>query len=233
MAEERYIWCRTCNDVHHVTAFDKAPEFVVTQGGTKEQSVDDWGAFMKRHAGHRLEALKGVGEGYTPGSRPMDPMKVGYTEVTNGQDWFVVRSSRKSIDQPLNFELVPGRLRATGVAVEVQENEIRKEMKHHFPWGATGRLGDEKIELFIKLFREMLRDLNPDEIKVCGHSYADSSVVYGLLDAPVIETLMDKCAPHFPLAELEGIRRFCETHMGRDGVMALLIRRHYRIQESI
>jgi hypothetical protein len=32
MVSDRFIWCRNCDAVHHVTPFDKAPEFVYVDG---------------------------------------------------------------------------------------------------------------------------------------------------------------------------------------------------------
>jgi hypothetical protein len=188
---------------------------------------------MQRHAGHKLEALQALGESYTPGHAPLDPMKEGYVEVTNGHETFVIRSFRNSIEEPLSFELLQGRLKITRVSVEVQENEIRKEMKYHFPWESSERLSDEKIDLFIRLFRGMVRDLDASRIEVHGYSRTGSSVVYGSLDARIVETLMERCASYFSIAELKGIRRFCEYHMASDGVMGLLVRHDYGIEDSV
>lgn len=233
MVEEKFILCRNCSEIHHVTPFDKTPTYAVVRGEAREIPTDDWRKFMERHAGHKLEGLKGVGEKHYPAGQPMGPMKVGYIEVTNGQDLFALRSSRKSVEEPLNFQLIRGRLTGAGVTVEVQEEEIKKEMKYHFSWAPSTPLGDEKSELFIRLFKEVARDLNPHEIKIGEYSYSDDSVAYGLLDSQIIENLMERCALHFLPAELEGIRRFVETHQESCDVMALLIRHHYRVEESV
>lgn len=187
---------------------------------------------MQGHAGHRLQALKSVGEKCFSLGRPLDPMRVGYTEVTNGEDFFVIRSSRKSIEEPLHFELIRGRLRVIRAALEIQEEEIRKEMKYHFPWTSTERLSGQRIELFIRLFKELAAGLNPQEITVCGHAYADSSAAYGLLETHLIEALMQKCLARFLPEELTGIRRFIEAHKGGDGVMALLIKQHCKVEQA-
>lgn len=230
MVQDKFIWCRNCNEIHHMSLFDKAPEYSVDQGEEIEVPMDDWGMFMKRHAGHNLQALRSVGERYRPGGKAMDPMKVEYIEVTDAKDWYVVRSFRDSVEDPLSFVIVPGRLKSTGVSVQIRENEIRKEMKHHFAYEASRGLDKEGIELFIKLFKEVVKDLKPNEIEVC--EYANGSVAVGELNTRLLDGLTGKCAPHFPPAELNDIRRFCEAQTGSDGVLALQIKHQYRIEQA-
>jgi hypothetical protein len=232
MIEGRYICCRNCNEVHHVTPFDKAPEYIWDDGEAKEIPRDDWRDFMHRHAGHRLEALRSVAENCVVSGEAADPMKVDYIEVTNGHDLFLIRSHRKNIEEPLSFELVQGRLTPAGVSVEVQENELRKELKHHFPWRMSERISDDKIELFIGLFKEMVASLRPDEIEICGPSYADTPAEYGSLESAGKEALIEKCQPYFSAVEIEEIKRFIETHAEDDGVMTLRLAKLYMIEES-
>ncbi len=230
MVQDKFIWCRNCNEIHHMSLYDKAPEYSVDQGEEIEVPMDDWGMFMKRHAGHKLQALRSVGERYCPGGKAIDPMKVEYIEVTNGNDWYVVRSFRESIEDPLSFEIVPGRLKSTGVSVQISENEIRKEMKHHFVYEASRGLDEDGIELFIKLFKEVVKDLKPNEIKVS--EYTDGSAAVGELNTRLLDALRKKCVTHFPPAELDDIRRFCEAQTGSDGVMVLQIKQLYRIEQA-
>lgn len=232
MLEDRYIWCRNCNEIHHVNPFDQAPAYVADRGEVREQPRDDWRAFMQRHAGHRLEGLRGIGDKYFPTGQTMDPMKGGYLEVTNGQEWFVVHSFRNSIEQPLAFELIRGRLRTAGVTVSIQENAIRKEMKRHFSWLPSGRPSENKSEIFLRILSEVVQELNPRDMEICGYDYGDSSISYGLLDRHTVETVMDRCLPYFTPAELEGLKRFIETHREADDVMALIIKHQYQIEES-
>ncbi len=233
MDQGKYIWCRNCSEIHHVTPFDRSPMYILEAGEEKVVSMDDWRAFMQRHDGHKLEALQAFGMSYNPGIPPLDPMKERYIEVTNGQETFVIRSFRNSIEEPLNFELLQGRLKITRVIVEIQEDEIRKEMKYHFPWELSARLDDEKIDLFIRLFRELARDL--DLIRIEDHEYSPtgSSLLFGALDNRTVDTLVERCASYFSPAELKGIRRFCEHHMTSDGVMGLMVRHEYGIERSV
>ena len=85
MDQGKYIWCRNCSEIHHVTPFDRSPMYILEAGEEKVVSMDDWRAFMQRHDGHKLEALQAFGMNYNPGIPPLDPMKERYIEVTNGQ----------------------------------------------------------------------------------------------------------------------------------------------------
>ncbi len=78
-----------------------------------------------------------------------------------------------------------------------------------------------------------MRDLDSSFINVPGYSYTNSSVVYGSLDARFVEFLMERCAPYFSTADLKGIRKFCEFHMGSDGVMGVSIKHDFGIEKSV
>ena len=73
----------------------------------REIFTDDRRQFVDRHFGHEIEALKSVAENRFPIGRPVDPMKVGYVEVTNGRVSFILRVSRSNIADPVSYNLVP------------------------------------------------------------------------------------------------------------------------------
>ena len=65
--------------------------------------------------------------------------------------------ARKSIQEPMGYELIRGRLADAGVTVEVQEREIKKEIKKHFCWAPATCPDDEKIDLFVGLVKEFAK----------------------------------------------------------------------------
>jgi hypothetical protein len=81
MADDKFIWCRNCDAVHHVTSFDKAPLYSYTAGEFEQIPADDWHEFMKEHEGHRLEPLRALGEKYFMNGSS-NPMSLAYVEVT-------------------------------------------------------------------------------------------------------------------------------------------------------
>ena len=135
------------------------------------QATDDWRLFMAQHAGHRLEPLQASGEKLFPDGSFMDPMSVGYIEVTNGQNRYVVRRARKSIQEPMSYELIRGHLADVGLTVEVQESEIKKEIKNHFSWAPATCPDDDKIDLFVGLVKEVVKTIDPQRIQISEYSY--------------------------------------------------------------
>jgi hypothetical protein len=230
-ARDKFIWCRNCNAIHHVSPFDKAPTYSLLENKPHAISADDWRSFMDAHAGHRLEPLEAIAKKcFTSGSL-FDPMSVGYLEVFNGQQRLLLRRTRKSIDESLRFELVSGRLVYRGVSLEVQAHEIKQEMKRHFAWRSGLSFDDCKIERFIELFRGLIQELDPEEIKVGGYSQSDDLLSYGMLQAGAVEKLIARCAAHFSPEELADLRRFIETHLDACDVMAPLMRLKVEVEQ--
>ena len=231
MVSEQFIWCRSCNVIHHVASSNKGPIYGSSgDGEIVETQAEDWHAFMNQHSSHTLEPLKAAGEKYFPNGQAADPMAVAYVEVTNGHENFVLRQARKHIEAPLQFAFVKGRLADGGFRLQVQDTEIRKEMKRHFGRTTGQPLEDEKIDLFIALVRELVKEVDPRAIKVSEHSPTDTNVAYGCLGASEVENLMAKCAAHFAGDALESIRRFVEAHR-ENRVMAVVMRRHLAIEQ--
>jgi hypothetical protein len=234
MASGKFLWCRKCDAVHHVTSWDRAPQYNYNNyidSELDEIPANDWHAFMKQHEGHRLEPLKAVGEKYFCEGSMSDPMGVAYIKVTNGHDHLLLRQSRKSIAEPLSFELTRGHLIDQGLTVCIQDSEIKKEMRYHFKWYADA-FDDQKIDLFLQLFRDVVTVLEPEAIEVAGFCSEDDTVTFGLLPADIIETLMAKCARYFQPRELDDIRRFIDSHRGPCDVLALVMRRQLKFEQS-
>jgi hypothetical protein len=206
--------------------------YVVVAGGVEETPADDWRRFVQQHANHKLEALKATGEKYFASGSAVDPMSVAYLEVTDGNDHFLLRRSRKSIEEPLKYELVQGRIVETGVILAVREDEIKKEMKYHFTWAPAPVLDDDRIDLFIGLLKEVVKSLDPKAVQISEVSYLDDRLSYGRLDQGVIDALIAKCTRYFLPIELESIQRFVERHRDGCDVMTLVLRRELSVEPA-
>ena len=223
MVSEQFVWCRNCDKIHHVTLPDNRLGREII-----ETATDDWRTFSDQHSGHNLEPLIAAGERYFPTGKKTDPMAVAYIEVTNGQDRYLLRGARKSIEQPLQFALVRGCLADAGFRLQIQEAAIRKAMKHYFD-GA--QFADEKIDGFVSLIREVVEGIDPNSIRVSKYSATDSNVAYGRLGETEVGALIAKCAAQFEGADVESIRRFVEAHRENSDVMTVLMRRHVSIEQ--
>lgn len=231
MADGKFILCRNCGSVHHVTVFDRAPKYSISGGESKQSPADDWREFMNHHAGHRMEAVKSLGEQYSFDTSPGDPMAVGYIEVTNGHQNFLLRRYRRSIEEPLRFEPVEARLGEPAVSLEIQEREIRKELKLRFRWPPGHALNDATIDLFIALFRDAASQIDARGVTGAEPSYSNENLSYAALPPPVKEDLLKNCARHFSVMEVEALRRFMESHCDGSNVMTLMLRRRNFIKE--
>ena len=232
MASQKFIRCCVCDAVHHVSSFDKAPTFVFVGDEFEVLANDDWRLFMAQHAGHRLEPLEASGEKLFPNGSSRDPMSVGYIEVTNGRDRYILRRARKSVQEPVSYQLIRGRLADMGTVVEIQENEIKREMKNHFSWTPAICPDDDKIDLFVGLVKEVAKSLDPQQIPVSEDSYDDDSVSYGTFDNAALDALTERCAAHFLPDEVASLRRFVETHRSGSDVMTLVLRRRLALERA-
>jgi hypothetical protein len=233
MDKGKFILCRNCGAVHHVTDFDKAPNYSSVAGEAEEQLADDWRAFMNQHAGHSLEALKALGKQYFPDGSPGDPMAIAYVQVTNGYQEFLLRRSRRNIGEPVRFDRVEARFGEPVLVVEIQDREIRKELKLRFRWPPGHNLSDEKIDLFIALFRDAASQIDAHGLTDIEPSYSDDNVSYAALEARIKDALLERCARYFAAAEVEALGRFIETHSTDSDVMTLLLRRQVPIEQRI
>ena len=233
MHSGKFILCRNCGAVHHVSAFDQAPNYFVIAGDAHENHADDWRGFMNRHAGHGLEALKALGELYFPEGSAADPMAVAYLEVTNGHRSFLLRRSRRSINEPLRFEPIEARFGEPVVVLEIQEREIRKELRLRFGDASGHMLSDAKVDLFIALFRDAASQVDARAVTVTEPSYTNDNVSYAALQARTKNCLLQQCARQFTSGEMEALRRFIETHSDGSDVMTLLLRRQLPIEERV
>ena len=233
MGNEKFIRCCVCDAIHQVSAFDKAPIYIFVCDEVKTQATDGWRLFMAQHAGHRLEPVKASGEKLLSDGSPPDQMSVVYFEVTNGQERYVVRRQRKSIQEPVSYELIRGRLADGGITVEVQERAIKKEIKNHFSWAPATCPDDEKIDLFVRLVKETAKTLDPQCIQISEYSYTDDSISYGTFDRTVVDALTERCADYFLPDELASLRRFMETHRDGCDVMTLVLRRRLILERFV
>jgi hypothetical protein len=229
MGKGKYIWCRNCGAIHHVTSFDRSPLFTLAADELQESLADDWRDFMAQHAGHRLEPLSATGNDYVPSGSAVDPMSVAYIEASNGNETLLLRRSRRSIEEPVRYEIMKDQRVETGLSLEVQENEIRKEMRLHFSWAQAAPLEDGKIDLFLALVREVARELDPHSLTTTEYSYTDDNISYAQLSSSLVDTLMTKCSGHFLPTELVALRRFVDSHREGCDVMALIKRRSISI----
>lgn len=224
MDNGRFIRCRNCGAIHHVSPFDHSPVYYFVAGAVQEKQVDDWRAFMDRHAGHRLEPLQSTGNAVFPRGSACDPMNVAYVQVTDGTQTVLLRRSRSSINKPFAYEIVDGSLLQTDMRLEIQADAIRKELQLHHSWAPAMPLSDEQINFFIAAFGRVVQRIDPETL--CANEYSDSDdqTSYCELPQAVIDELMEKSRDYYSPIQLAALRQFAEGHRDGGDVMALVKR---------
>ena len=224
MDNGRFIRCRNCGAIHHISPFDRSPVYHLVAGEVQEKQVDDWRAFMDRHAGHRLEPLQSIGNTVFPSGSACDPMNVAYVQVTDGTQTVLLRRRRSSIEEPFDYELVDGSLVQTEVRLEIQADAIRKEMQLHFSWAPGMVLSDEQISFFIACFGQVVQTVDAETLCANEFSDSDDQTSYCKLPQPVIDQLLMKCCGYYSANQLAALRQFAEEHRDGGDVMALIKR---------
>jgi hypothetical protein len=126
MIPDQFLYCRICDEVHHVTPFDSAPIYDLEGMTVREIFIDDRRQFIDKHFDHEIEKLRTVtGNRFSIG-RLIDPMKVGYVEVTNGTEFFILRISRSSITDPVSYQMVSRQMMRWEATKEGREDESQR-----------------------------------------------------------------------------------------------------------
>ncbi len=127
---QKLFRCTQCNQV--IPQFGPFGDFGETSSlpGVEWSSrdLDEQKEFFKRHLGHPLEELHIDPETFISDKPSYEIIKTSYVEATNGQQRFLIKRSRQSLDQPVSYELVPGKIRATDVSLKTQETEVRRQI---------------------------------------------------------------------------------------------------------
>jgi hypothetical protein len=126
MIPDQFLYCRICNEVHHVTPFDTAPINDLEGMAVREIFIDDRRQFIDRHFDHEVEKLRSVTANHFPIGRLIDPMKVGYVEVTNGKEFFILRISRTSIADPVSYQMISRQMMLWEATKEGREDESQR-----------------------------------------------------------------------------------------------------------
>ena len=185
---------------------------------------------IKKLAGR--QETSSTGNGYPAPDRLDDPMKTDHI-VPNGGELSLIRRYRRNIHEGLSYEWVRGRLIPAGLSITVRENDITKEMRYQFSWRLAEPLSDEKVALFVQLYKVVAKQLDPNQIEICGRSYGHGPVDYGRLEISAKQELLEGCKQHFSAAETKELSRFVETQRDGEGVMTFRVTNLYTIEETV
>lgn len=186
MRAGNFLHCRDCETLFRPSPYDRAPEYRMTADGVAETVRDDCMDFLTRHARHRLETLRPTHPQAFHTGRLWDATAPTYWEVSNGERTVVVEGHRAQLGGPLRYRLRPGRVIAERVAVEIPDDEIRRQVDRAlFP----GVAAERKLAAFSEAFKRVVWDLDPRSLEL-------------LYDVPGDPTLAVARLPPSALADL-------------------------------
>src|SRR4030066_1572838 len=159
------IRCKNCDQIFMKTPFDEHPEYELNPDHPFEnfQSIerDDFQDFLIHHHGHQLENLKIIEDSYVSEKAYSEPIKTSFFKATNGREKFVIKKFRERIDEPLKYQLIAGDYSLKCLTLEIQSEEISKQIKREL----KPPLSQNKIDAFLKLYRVIVEDIDIKDLE--------------------------------------------------------------------
>lgn len=218
------IRCIQCNEVMNATEWDSCPEYIWDSGEIKEIEMSDKKAFLQKHKRHEIEEL-------TPVSTPVsdkpyiEPIKTCYFEATNGNETFLIKRWRSTIDSPFAYEIIGGRIETSTGKVQVQTDAIEKQMRID----NDSHISEEKVGDFIKVVQSETEKLDPEKLEISAEG--DTPLVsYYKLDNDCVDRILTRCQHEFEQRELDLLRDFVLRHNQCNDVMTLVVEKRLSIK---
>ena len=221
------IRCKNCDQLFMKSPYDEYPEYELGPDRPSEnfQSIerDDFQDFLIQHHGHQLENLKIIEDSYVSEKAYSEPIKTSFFKATNGREKFVIKKFRERIDEPLKYQLVPGDYSLKCIAVEIQSEEISRQLEREL----KPPLSQDKMDAFLKLMGALVEDIDMRDLERIPEESHHPLEVYYKIDDVRVTYLLRNCRHIFKGQEYLAMEEFIHRHKD-DGV--LLLKATYKIQ---
>jgi len=215
------IRCTTCDKIFMKTASDQWPEYdsvaVGSPGPYREIAKDDFQDFLKDHRNHPMENLQIIEDSFVSEKPYSEPTKTSYFKATNGKERFVIRKSRERIEEPLTYELIRGDYSLKLLRLEIQAEEIMKQLEREWK---NPPLPRSKGEAFLNLCRRILKTVDIDHLERIPEDSSLPLETYYKMDEVSLAYLLRNCRNIFEGREYKEIEAFIHRHK-EDGVLLL------------
>lgn len=224
----RFLRCIDCDEGFMRTPFNRLPEYEYDpahpSGPVQVTEKNDLREFLISHRGHRLEYLKIIEDSFVSEKGYLEPVKASYFKATNkSNEKFVIKRFRETIEEKHRYQIIPGDYFLECVGVEVQSEEITKQLEMEFkkhPFSQT------QISRFVKLYKRIVRGINIKNLERSQESSHPLEEFYKMDDISLYY-LLRNCRNIFKGKEYSYIEDFISRHKD-DGVLLLKVR--YKIQ---
>jgi hypothetical protein len=221
------IRCKNCDEIFMKTPFDQFPEYEFNSDRSFEnfRSIerDDFQDFLIHHHGHRLENLKIIEDSFVSEKPYFEPTKTSFFKATNGKEKFVIKKSRKRIDEPLTYQLISGDYILKCIAIEIQSEEISKQLKREL----SPPLSEAQINAFLKLYFAIAENVDIQNLERISEESRHPLETYYKIDDVHLVYLLRNCRNIFKGQEYSAMEEFIHREKD-DGV--LLLKATYKIQ---
>jgi hypothetical protein len=209
------------------TPFDHCPVYLFDPERSLENSrsieTDDYQDFLTHHQGHQLEDLKIIDDSFVSERAYSEPVKTSFFKATNGKEKFVIKKFREKIDDPLKYLLIRGDYSLKCTAIEIQAEEISKQLTREL----NPPLSQNKIDAFLKLYRAIAKDVDIRDLERIPEESQYPLEIYYKLDDIRLMYLLRNCRNIFKGQEYSAMEEFIYRHK-EDGV--LLLKATYKIR---
>lgn len=221
------IRCKNCDAIFMKTPFDQYPEYKCDPERSLENfrsiKIDDYQDFLTHHRGHQLEDLKIIDDSFVSEKSYSEPVKTSFFKATNGKEEYVIKKFREKIDEPLKYLLIPGDYSLKCTTIEIQSEEVCKQLKREL----SPPLSQNKIDAFLKLYRAIAEDVDIRDLeRIPEESHCPLEIYYKLDDVHLMY-LLRNCRNIFKKQEYSAMEEFIHRHKD-DGV--LLLKATYKIR---
>ncbi len=225
----RFFRCLDCGEGFMKTPFDECPEYECNPEQSSEpvqvKKRDDFQEFLKTHHGHRLEDLEIIEGSFVSEKAYLEPVKISYFKATNSKkEKLVIKRSREKIGEEVRYQVIPGDYFLECTGVEVQSEEITKQLKMEF---RTHPFSEIKILEFLKLYERVVQSMDVKNLERIPEESSHPLEGFFKMGDISLFYLLRNCRNIFKGVEYGDIEEFIYRHKD-SGV--LVLRAAYRIQ---
>jgi hypothetical protein len=227
---KKLIRCSTCNQV-----IPNYEGYAVTQAqslpGVEWSDADLAKAkeFLLTHSGHPLEELSVEMDSLISEKPAYEPIGVTYIFASKADRKYLIQRTRKELDQPAFYEIIPGKLKLSNASLRIQEYDLRKQIATEKGFSL---LLKRKMEKFIEAFRDEMAGISAEDFEGEAEAIEEGEttlIAFGSLKDSHWERILNRCGRFFKESELMLIRRFIDENRNPLDVLSIQIQRRISI----
>jgi hypothetical protein len=229
MIHKQLMRCVRCNALALFSPLDQTPEYRTNGERLRVLKRDDRASFMKVHRGHSLEELHVIEDSLISHQDYLEPMRTSYFEATNGKVRFVVKRFRRSVFDPMSYELIAGKLRLIPTKLSIDDVAIQRELERAL---SPLHLSSERIHGFVRQLDRIVSHLNPRDLNRTPFESHNPSVWYFTLDKAILDKVLGSCSRFLSKRERRYLHEFVLPNL-EDELFMPMAKVDFRIESAM